>query len=152
MGIVWAVIVTALGGLFVFVLGCLFLTLAIVGHHSDRGARNSGALVLGESVATLLYASLIGVIITACWFPDLYLHYAKPHVWWFLGIFVVGLLVGRMIGGSISKGIRQELFCFRDLELEIVACGDIARVLPILAFEALMLVAFIMVWVAPFCV
>lgn len=135
MGIVWSIVITItiLGVLFALSLGFSFLILAMTGHHSDRSARNSTALIVDASIAALLYAGL-GVIITACWFPDLYLHYAKPYVWWFLGIFVVSLLVGRMMGGTIPQS------------------SVVARVLPIFVFGALALVAFIMAWVAPFCI
>lgn len=147
MGIVWAIIITILGVLFALSLGFSFLTLAMVGYHSEHSARNSVALVLGESITTLLYASTIGVIITACWFPDLYLHYAKPHVWWFLGIFVVSIISGCMVSGITSKGIRGITDSIPSVQSRVIA-----RILPIIALEVLMLVAFIMVWLAPLCI
>lgn len=147
MGIVWSIIFTAFGGLIVLWLGFMLLALFMVVRRTDRGAQNSFALSFGASITMLLYAGLIGVVITSCWFPELYLQYTRPYVWWILGIFIVSFLVGRMLGGVLPKGIRGIAGTIPGFRSNFIA-----RTLPIIALDALSLIAFIMVWIAPFCI
>lgn len=147
MSIIWSIILTIFGGVIAFWLGFMSLALFTVVRRTDSGAQNSIALKIGASITMLLYAGLIGVVITSCWFPELYLQYTKPHVWWILGIFIVSLLVGRMLGGVIPKSIRGVAGTIPGLRSNFTA-----RALPILALDVLSLIAFIMVWLAPFCI